>query len=78
MTPERVRITTPFIRLDALLKFSGAAATGGEAKARIQAGHVRVNGEPETRRGRKVIPGDHVELREEDGRVAARILVEGP
>jgi ribosome-associated protein len=36
--------------------------TGGEAKMRIQGGEVRVNGFQETRRGRKLKPGDRVEL----------------
>ena len=63
---ERVKIETPFIRLDALLKFSGAAETGGEAKLLIQNGEVRVNGEPCAMRGKKLYPGDRAEL---DGRV---------
>ena len=36
--------------------------TGGEAKQRIQGGEVRVNGFQETQRGRKLEPGDRVEL----------------
>ena len=38
------------------------AFTGGEAKQRIQGGEVRVNGFQETQRGRKLKPGDRVEL----------------
>ncbi|MFS8836671.1 RNA-binding S4 domain-containing protein [Synechococcus sp. WC101] len=34
--------------------------SGGQAKQLIQAGQVRVNGEVETRRGRKLRPGDEV------------------
>jgi len=37
-------------------------ATGGEAKVRVQAGEVRVNGAVERRRGRQLLPGDTVEL----------------
>lgn len=59
---ERVKIETPFIRLDALLKFSGAAETGGEAKLLIQNGEVRVNGKPCAMRGKKLYPGDRAEL----------------
>jgi ribosome-associated protein len=36
--------------------------TGGEAKLLIQRGDVRVNGAIETRRGRRLQPGDAVEL----------------
>ena len=62
---ERVVIHTPFIKLDALLKYAGLCETGGEAKERVQAGEVRVNGEVCTMRGKKCVPGDTVEL---DGR----------
>ena len=48
------------ITLDALLKASGLAGSGGAAKVLIADGGVRVNGEPETRRGRKLRPGDEV------------------
>ncbi len=50
------------ITLDALLKATGLAASGGEAKQLIAGGGVRVNGETETRRGRKLRPGDEVGL----------------
>ena len=66
MAEEHVKIETPFIRLDALLKFAGAVETGGEAKLAIQGGEVRVNGQPCAMRGRKLYPGDRAEL---DGQV---------
>ncbi len=50
------------ITLDALLKATGLAGSGGAAKVLIAEGGVRVNGEPETRRGRKVRAGDEVEV----------------
>ncbi len=59
---ERITIDTPFIRLDALLKFSGAVGTGGEAKAAVQSGKVKVNGEVCTMRGKKLRPGDRAEF----------------
>ena len=59
---QSVKIETPFIRLDALLKFAGAVETGGEAKVVIQEGEVKVNGEVCTMRGKKLRPGDRVEL----------------
>ena len=46
------------------LKASGLVGTGGEAKLLIQAGEVLVNGEPETRRGRRLQAGDVVEFGE--------------
>ena len=62
MQSETVKIETPFIRLDALLKFAGAVETGGEAKLLIQDGAVRVNGQVCTQRGKKLCPGDRAEL----------------
>lgn len=66
MKEERIKIETPFIRLDALLKFAGAVETGGEAKLVIQGGEVTVNGGVCTMRGKKMYPGDRAGL---DGRV---------
>jgi ribosome-associated protein len=48
------------IKLDQFLKLIGIAPTGGQAKLMIVAGAVRVNGEVETRRGRKLLSGDKV------------------
>ena len=57
---EDIIITTEFIKLDAFLKFCGAVGTGGEAKLRIAAGEVSVNGAVCTQRGKKLRPGDTV------------------
>jgi ribosome-associated protein len=57
-----VKINTEYIKLDSFLKAVNAASSGGEAKVMITEGMVRVNGEVETRRGRKLHPGDRVEL----------------
>ena len=62
MGEERVKIETPFIKLQDLLKFAGAVDTGGEAKLAVQQGEVKVNGETCTMRGRKLRPGDRAEL----------------
>jgi ribosome-associated protein len=57
---------TETIKLDQFLKLAQVAYTGGQAKLLIQGGHVKVNGVLETRRGRKLRPGDEVEV---DGEV---------
>ena len=44
------------------MKFSGLCGTGGEAKAAVQEGLVKHNGEVCTMRGKKVRPGDQVEF----------------
>ena len=57
-----VVIGTEFIKLEAALKFSNAVESGGMAKAVIQDGFVKVNGEICTMRGKKLYPGDKVEF----------------
>ena len=62
MQEEKIQITTEFIKLDSLLKFAAVVGTGGEAKDAIQSGDVTVNGEVCIMRGKKIRPGDRVEL----------------
>lgn len=58
---ENFRIRGEFITLDALLKATGIADSGGQAKEMIQEGSVRVDGTAETRRSRKLRGGETVE-----------------
>ena len=60
-----VDITREPVELYKILKFEGLVATGGEAKLLIADGQVRVNGETETRRRRKMHSGDIIEFRGE-------------
>lgn len=62
MAPIHFALRTEHITLDALLKASGLASSGGAAKILIAEGGVRVNGEPEARRGRKLRAGDEVTI----------------
>ena len=62
MAEKTIKITTEFIKLDALLKFASMVGSGGEAKQLIQDGQVLVNGEVCTMRGKKIRPGDRVSL----------------
>lgn len=61
--PATVAVTGEAIRLDQFLKWAGAAATGGRAKALVQDGCVTVNGQTELRRGRRLRAGDVVCVR---------------
>ncbi|MCK9686064.1 RNA-binding S4 domain-containing protein [Scleromatobacter humisilvae] len=70
MDPIAFDLRGDHITLDALLKAAGLAGSGGEAKMLIQQGGVRVNGEVDLRRGRKVRAGDEVAVGER--RVAVR------
>ncbi|RDY25587.1 S4 domain-containing protein YaaA [Romboutsia weinsteinii] len=57
-----ITIDSEYIKLDQFLKFVDIASTGGHAKFLIQEGLVKVNGEIELRRGKKIRTGDVVEV----------------
>jgi len=59
------------ITLGQALKAAALVGTGGEAKMLIQSGEVLVNGEVETRRGRRLAEGDVVEVGEERVEIGA-------
>jgi ribosome-associated protein len=65
-----VQIRGDMIRLGQLLKLAGVIDVGGEAAAYLAATPVLVNGEPETRRGRQLHPGDVVVAGDETLRIA--------
>lgn len=67
MQIENIKISTEYIKLDQLLKFSGIAESGADAKDMILDEMVSVNGEICTMRGKKLRPGDSVVLDFEDG-----------
>jgi ribosome-associated protein len=57
-----VPITTPYITLGQLLKVTGAIDTGGQVKWFLSEFTITVNGEAEQRRGKKLYPGDIIEI----------------
>lgn len=59
---KSVRINTEYIKLDDLLKFAGILGSGGQAKAVIQDGLVKVDGEVCLMRGKKLRGGEIVEF----------------
>lgn len=59
---KAVEIKDEFIKLGQLLKLASFVSSGVEAKMVIQDGLVKVNGEVETRRGKKIYPQDVVEF----------------
>ena len=58
---ERIKIDTEFIKLDQFLKWVGIAESGVDAKDMILNNEIKVNGEVEARRGKKLRSGDKVE-----------------
>ncbi len=61
---RNVEIAAEPVELHKILKFENLAASGGEAKFRIQDGQVKVNGQTETRKRRKIRHGDVIETPE--------------
>ena len=59
---NEIKINTDFIKLDSFLKWAGIVSLGSEAKLYIKSEEVKVNGEIETRRGKKLVIGDIVEF----------------
>lgn len=55
---EEIEISDDYIKLGQALKLAGLVSSGVEAKIFIQEGLVKVNGEVETRRGKKLVEGD--------------------
>jgi ribosome-associated protein len=68
---EEIQIRGDTIRLGQLLKLAGLIGSGSEAKDFLAAERVRVNGQPEDRRGRQLHPGDTVEAAGVELRVTA-------
>ncbi len=59
---EAIQISDDFIKLGQALKLANMVSSGVEAKIVIQEGLVKVNGEVDTRRGRKLYPQDVFEF----------------
>ena len=66
MQIEEIKISTEYIKLDQLLKFSGVAENGADAKDMILSEIVFVNGEVCTMRGKKLRTCDEVLVEFED------------
>ena len=60
---EMIHLRDDYIKLGQALKAAGLAESGVDAKFAVQDGLVKVNGQVETRRGRKLVAGDIVEFK---------------
>ena len=67
-----IKIRDEFIKLGQALKLAGLCDTGVDAKFAVNDGKVKVNGEVDLRRGRKLYPGDTVEYSGKSFTVAAK------
>lgn len=59
---KTLQIDTEFITMGQFLKLADCISTGGQAKFFLQEKQIKVNGENENRRGRKLYVGDEVEV----------------
>ena len=66
---EIVKIRDEHIKLGQALKLAGLVDSGVEAKIEVQEGQVRVNGEVELQRGKKIYAGDVIEFNGQQVRV---------
>lgn len=62
----KLKLQDEFIKLGQALKAAGLVESGSEAKEVIQDGLVQVNGETDTRRGKKLYAGDVVTFNGEE------------
>ena len=70
---EIIKIKTPFIQLQQLLKFADVVEEGADAKILIKEGYVTLNGETETRRGKKIYPGDEVLISYDGQKISLKV-----
>lgn len=68
--PMNVAIDDESIKLGQFLKLANLVESGSEAKNLLAGGVVKVNGVPETRRGRTLVNGDLVQVAAQSARVA--------
>jgi len=69
---EKVTIKTEFIKLGQVIKLASLVGQGSDVKILIAEGMVKVNGEIATQRGKKIYPGDVVEVED-----MGSVMVEG-
>ncbi len=69
-----IKISTEYIKLDQILKYTGVCFDGAEAKEVIKEGLVKVNGELELRRGRKLYKDDEIEIEAENENILFKVV----
>ena len=69
---DKVTIKTEFIKLGQVIKLASLVGQGSDVKILIAEGLVKVNGEIATQRGKKIYPGDVVEVED-----MGSVMVEG-
>lgn len=62
MEPEKIAIDTDTIQLDQFLKWAGVTTTGGDIRILLENRQIKRNGETESAKRRKLVPGDVIEV----------------
>lgn len=73
---ETIAISTEFIKLDQFLKFANITENGADAKYLVVNGYVKVNGEQELRRGKKLYNNDIIEINYEEQYFCLKVVTE--
>ena len=74
MCMQTIYLREDFIKLGQALKAAGLVESGVDAKFVIQDGLVRVNGQKETRRGKKLVAGDEVFYNGETIKISEKLV----
>ena len=62
MEPEKIAIDTDTIQLDQFRKWAGVTTTGGDIRILLENRQIKRNGETESAKRRKLVPGDVIEV----------------
>ena len=62
MEPEKIAIDTDTIQLDQFLKWAGVTTTGGDIRILLENRQIKRNGETESAKRRRLVPGDVIEV----------------
>lgn len=73
---EIIKINTPFIKLQQLLKYADVVSDGTDARILIVDRFVSVNGEVEVRRGRKIYPDDEILISYDNQNISLKVMSE--
>lgn len=73
---EIIKIKTPFIKLQQLLKYADVVSDGTDARILIVDRFVSVNGEVEVRRGRKIYPDDEILISYDNQNISLKVMSE--
>lgn len=66
---KEIKVDTEIIKLDSFLKWAGITSQGSDAKLLIKSGEIKLNGEVEIRRSKKLFKGDIIQYDDEEYKI---------